>query len=169
VPRRGWVVVGILATLVLIAVAWLVPGQTRLVARAYIPSITAIAITARMREILDPSPSAPRPRQRRRRRGPRSKNPLKELSRIEATVSVSPSSAKETYHRLRPILREIAADRLEVGRRIALDDDPVRTRAVLGDEAWALLRPDLPMPEDRSLPGPSLISSEKIVASLEAI
>ena len=166
-PRPGWIVVGTLATLVLIAVAWLVPGQTDLVARAYIPLIAGIAISARVREILDASPSASRPRRRRRRALSRGR--LKELRRIEATLSVSPSSAKETYHRLRPILREIAADRLEVRRRIALDDDPVRARAVLGDEAWALLRPDLPMPEDRSLPGPSLIRSEKIVASLEAL
>jgi hypothetical protein len=166
VPRRGWVVVGFLATLVLIAMAWLVPGQTGFVARAYIPLIAGIAISACVRQILDHPPSASRPRRRRR---PRSRNPLKELSRIEATLSVSSSSAKETYHRLRPILREIAADRLEVGRRIDLDDDPVRARAALGDEAWALLRPDVPMPEDRSLPGPSLIRTEEIVTRLEAI
>ena len=167
-PRPVWVVVGTLATLVLIVVAWLVPGQTNLVARAYISLIAGIAISARAREILGGTPSTSRP-PRRRRRGPRSRNPLKELSRIEATLSVSPSSAKETYHRLRPILREIAADRLEVGRRIDLDDDPVRAHAALGDEAWALLRPDVSIPEDRSLPGPSLIRSEEIVATLEAI
>jgi hypothetical protein len=166
VLRPAWVVFGILATLVLIAMAWLVPGQIGLLARAYIPLIAGIAISACVRQILDRPPSASRPRRRRR---PRSRNPLKELSRIEATLSVSPSSAKETYHRLRPILREIAADRLAVGRRIHMDDDPVRARAALGDEAWALLRPDVPMPEDRSLPGPSLIRAEEIVARLEAI
>jgi hypothetical protein len=166
VLRPARVVFGILATLVLIAMAWLVPGQTGLVARAYIPLIAGIAISACVRQILDHPPLASRPRRRRR---PRSKDPLKELSRIEATLSVSSSSAKETYHRLRPILREIAADRLAVGRRIDLDDDPVRARAALGDEAWALLRPDVPMPEDRSLPGPSLIRTEEIVTRLEAI
>jgi hypothetical protein len=166
VPRPAWVVVGALATLVLVAVAWLIPGQTALVARAYIPLMTGIAISVRVREILDASPSASRPPRRRRRP---SRDRLPDLRRLEATVAVSPSSAKETYHRLRPILREIAADRLEVGRRIDLDEDPVRARDALGDEAWAYLQADVPMPEDRSLPGPSLIRTEEIVASLEAI
>jgi hypothetical protein len=167
VPRPVWIVVGTLATLVLIAVTWLFPDQTHLVGRAYIPLIAGIAISARVREILDGSPSGSRPA-RRRRRSP-SRDRFTELWRIEATLSVSPSSAKETYHRLRPVLREIAADRLAVGRRIDLDDDPARARAALGKEAWAMLRPDVPMPEDRSLPGPSLIRTEEIVTSLEAI
>jgi hypothetical protein len=165
-PRVAWVVVGTLATLVLIAVVWLIPGQTDLVARAYIPLIAGIAISVRVREILDASPSASRPRRRRR---PPPRDRLPDLRRLEATLAVSPSSAKETYHRLRPILREIAADRLEVGRRIDLDEEPIRARDALGDEAWAYLRADVPMPEDRSLPGPSLIRTEEIVASLEAI
>jgi hypothetical protein len=166
VPRPAWVVVGTLATLVLIAVAWLIPGQTDLVVRAYIPLIAGIAISVRVREILDASPSASRPPRRRR---PPSRERLTELRRLEATLAVSPSSAKETYHRLRPILREIAADRLEMGRRIDLDEDPVRARDALGDEAWAFLQADAPRPEDRSLPGPSLIRTEEIVASLEGI
>jgi hypothetical protein len=136
------------------------------VARAYIPLIAGIAISVRVREILDASPSASRPRRRRR---PPPRDRLPDLRRLEATLAVSPSSAKETYHRLRPILREIAADRLEVGRRIDLDEEPIRARDALGDEAWAYLRADVPMPEDRSLPGPSLIRTEEIVASLEAI
>lgn len=165
-PRPAWVVIGALATLVLIAVAWLVPGQTDLVARAYIPLIAGIAISVRVREILGASPAAFRHPRRRRR--PPSRDRLTELRRLEATLAVSPSSAKETFHRLRPILREIAADRLE-GRRIDLDGDPGQARDVLGDEAWALLQADVPIPEDRSLPGPSLIRTEEIVASLEAI
>jgi hypothetical protein len=165
--RPVWMVVGTLATLVLIAVAWLFRHQTDFVGRAYIPLIAGIVISACVRGILDASPSASRPPRRRRR--PPSRDRLTELWRIEATLAVSPSSAKETYHRLRPILREIAADRLAMGRRIDLDDDPVRARAALGEEAWALLRPDVPMPEDRSLPGPSLIRTEEIVTSLEAI
>lgn len=92
-----------------------------------------------------------------------------DLLRIERALAAAPGSARETYHRLRPVLREIAGDRLEVRRRIDLDVEPARARAVLGDEAWALLRGDLPRPTDHYAPGPEPATIGAIVTRLEEI
>jgi hypothetical protein len=92
-----------------------------------------------------------------------------ELIWIGQVIASAPVSARETYHRLRPLLREIAVDRLETRRRIDLDVEPARARVVLGDEAWAILRGDLPRPTDPYAPGVEPATIAEIVTRLEAI
>jgi hypothetical protein len=167
VRRRGSIIAGIVSTATLITVIAAAPEHAREAARVYLPLMAAIAIHGLVSSVLDASPLPGGRRDRRRRPAP--SDTLKDLRYIEAAVAISPSSASETHHRLRPVLREIAADRLEMGRRIVLDEDLVRAQAVLGDEAWALLRPDAPRPADASTPGPSRSRLKEILSRVEAI
>jgi hypothetical protein len=65
--------------------------------------------------------------------------------------------------RLLPLLREIATARLgfEPAR------SPERARALLGDDAWELLRPDRPVPVDRNAPGVTQRQLERCIEALE--
>jgi hypothetical protein len=67
------------------------------------------------------------------------------------------------------VLREVATHRLATRRGIGLDDDPKEARAILGDEAWELVRADLPPPADRLGPGRPLADLRATVAALERI
>jgi hypothetical protein len=103
------------------------------------------------------------------RRRPGWNEALRDLRRIEATIAIAPTSARESYHRLRPLLREIAADRLELRHRISLDGDRLEAAATLGTEAWAMLGPDAQRPPGGPSPGPSLERCEEVVSRLEGI
>lgn len=164
--RAGSIVLGILATCVLAAVVWIAPQHRGFAARAYLLLVATLAIRALALEIIQANPLGSRSSGVAHRRRPAVPD---DLVRIERALTGAPGSARETYHRLRPVLREIAADRLEVRRGIGLDAEPARARDVLGDEAWALLRGGLPMPTDPYAAGTDLSTVTEIVAGLEAI
>lgn len=164
--RADSIALGVLATCVLVAVLWIAPQHRGFAARAYLLLIAGLAIRGLALEILHANPLASGSRAVARSRRPVVPD---DLLRIERALAAAPGSARETYHRLRPVLREIAVDRLEVRRRIDLDVEPTRARAVLGDEAWALLRGDLPRPTDPYAPGPEPATIGAIVTRLGEI
>lgn len=82
-----------------------------------------------------------------------------ELVRVERELTLGTSSAGHLHNRLIPLLREAAVARL--GRDLS--------RERLGDEAWELLRPDRPEPEDRNGPGASLRQVRSVVSTLESL
>ncbi len=92
-----------------------------------------------------------------------------ELIRIERELLLGVSSAGHLHRRLLPILRDAAATRLAANHDVELDRRPERARALLGDEAWELLRPDRPEPEDRIAPGLPLARIGALVDTLERL
>lgn len=101
----------------------------------------------------------------RRPRVPR----LRELERIEHDVVQGAANPLDLHRRLRPLLRQIAGHRLAVRHGVALDADDGHARRLLGDEAWALLRPDRQQPDERRGPHLGVHELEAIVARLEAL
>jgi hypothetical protein len=102
----------------------------------------------------------------RRPPGPRRPD---DLSRLEDQVSLATSAAVDVYLRLRPPLREAAAQRLRARHGVDLDRDPVRARALLGEETWELVRPDLEPPSDRFGPGIAPARLDRVLDALEAL
>jgi hypothetical protein len=94
---------------------------------------------------------------------------LPELARGEREVALGTARAYDLYRRLRPTLREVAAHRLATRRGIDLDRSPEEARAVLGEEAWEVVRPDRRPPEDRFAPGLPIAALGRIVDRLEAV
>jgi hypothetical protein len=86
-----------------------------------------------------------------------------ELVRVEREITLGVAGAGNLHVRLLPLLREAAAARIgsDFERR------PERARALLGDEAWELLRPDRPAPIDRNAPGVPMRSLQNVVDTLE--
>jgi hypothetical protein len=92
-----------------------------------------------------------------------------ELVRTEREITLGSVSANHLHTRLLPILRGAAAARLAAHHRVELEHRPDAARALLGDEAWELLRPDRPPPEDRNAPGLPLRRLRALVDTLERL
>ncbi|MBO0687775.1 MAG: hypothetical protein J2P45_31890 [Candidatus Dormibacteraeota bacterium] len=95
-------------------------------------------------------------------------DPLPELEHEERTVSFSSWLASDFHFRLRPLLREIAGDRLAVRRAVDLAREPEAARRLLGQPAWAAVQ-QVPEPRDRYAKGPSLAEIGEILSALEAL
>lgn len=92
-----------------------------------------------------------------------------ELVRAQRELTLGMASAAHAHRRLLPLLREAAAARLAAGYGVELARRPESARALLGDEAWELLRPDRPGPDDLNAPGLRFAQVEAVVARLESL
>jgi hypothetical protein len=88
-----------------------------------------------------------------------------ELVRVERELTLSSSNAGHLHSRLRPLLQEIVAVRLDID----LDRRPDVARARLDDATWELVRPDAPPPLDRSAPGLPLRRIRWMIDTLERL
>lgn len=93
---------------------------------------------------------------------------IRPLEELEHAVEFSLGTAFDVHFRLRPHLRAIAAHRLAI-RGVSLDGQPGRARAVLGEEAWDLVRPGRPEPADRNGRGLDLGQVRRVVDVLDAL
>jgi hypothetical protein len=92
-----------------------------------------------------------------------------ELERLEREVYLSLGTGFYLHHRLRPLLREVAAHRLLVRHGIDMDNRPDAAAVILGDTTWSWLRPDKPEPRDRWSSGPPIAELREVVDTLERI
>ena len=90
------------------------------------------------------------------------------LERVEREVTLATGTAFDVHYRLRPLLQPIATDLL-LRRGVALDGDPARAAALVGPDAWELVRPDRPAPADRAARGIPLESAARAVDGLERL
>jgi hypothetical protein len=152
----GWIVT---ATLVFAAVALALPGDRRIAFHIYILVVGAIVMSAVISAVTG---AVPRDRRSQLERAldakPDPRHEVDELLRMERVVTMGVGSAIDLHTRLLPLLRDIAAARLErQGRR------PGPT--TLG-RWWDLLRPDRDPPADRFAPGIPEAQLRELVADL---
>jgi hypothetical protein len=88
------------------------------------------------------------------------------LDRAEGLVVIALSNAGDVHWRLRPVLRDIAGAALH-GRGVDLDGEAAAARALLGEEAWELVRADRPRPDDTFAPGVPPAELDRVLAVLE--
>ena len=93
----------------------------------------------------------------------------RDLAKLEREVSLAAGTSFDLHFRLRPVLREVAAHRLAVGRGLALDGGSPDVPAVLGSELWEVVRPDREPPDDRFAPGLPLTQLGALIDRLETI
>jgi hypothetical protein len=154
----------VLATLILVTTLAVVPDQAEVAADVYLlflgglSLLGLVVLTGRSGERREsPFDTARRPR-------PRPQPILPELDRLGRELSLGTQSAFDFHVRLRPVLREIADARLSArGQR--LED----AQELLGPEAWDLIRPDRPPPDDRHAPGADPAAVRRFVDALERI
>jgi hypothetical protein len=160
----GIVGAAVLGTVILIATLAVVPDHAEVAADVYLIFLGGVillglvVLTGRSGEQREsPFDAVRRPRRR-------ALPVLPELDRLGRELSLGTQSAFDFHVRLRPVLREIADARLNArGRR--LED----AEALLGPEAWELVRPDRPAPTDRHAAGADPEAVRRFVEALERI
>ena len=158
----------VLPTLLLLFTVGVVPGRLPLAIRVYALLVCAVALglgvlgLRRAYPPLAPLRRAAAPMQSRRRHPPT-------LARIEDEVALGVAGSFDLHYHLAPRLRGIADGLLASRRRVSLETQPEESRRILGDEAWQLIRPDRPAPEDRLARGVAPEELRRVVGSLEAI
>lgn len=92
--------------------------------------------------------------------------PPEQLVRLERLISMSSSSALQVHAYLRPLLAEIASQRLATRGQTLERLSDAAGRDVLGERLWELVRPGRPFPEDRHGPG---VASAELSTMLEVL
>lgn len=156
-----------LPTIALVAVALMAPGRAEVALRIYALLLSATLIVLLLlalrraypdeTPLREPGPAAP------------SRSAPPSLARIEHEVALGVAGSFDLHYRLVPRLRSVAAGLLDARRNLSLTASPDRARALLGDEAWVLVRPDRATPPDRLGPGIAQAELRRVVDALEAI
>jgi hypothetical protein len=87
---------------------------------------------------------------------------------LDRVVSAATSHAGDLHLRLRPVLREIAANGLR-RRGVDLDAEPLAAQELLAPETWELVRPDRPRPNDAFARGLAPARLNAVLDDLEAL
>ena len=87
---------------------------------------------------------------------------------LDRVVGAATSHAGDLHLRLRPIVREIAADGLR-RRVVELPAQPQAAQELLAPDTWALVRPDRPRPDDAFARGLAPARLDAILDDLEAL
>ena len=157
-----------LPTIALAAVGLFAPGYLSLAARIYALLLALIGIGVVVAALRRSYPRATPVRAARPQRAG-SPTQLPELARVERELALGMASVWDLHFRLRPRVRRIAAGLLAARRGISLDFEPEPARAVLGEEAWKLVRPDQEPPERKLEQGLTDDQARQLIAALEAI
>ena len=160
----------VLATLALIVVRVVEPGRRELELDVYVLTVGAMALlaailaTRRAFPVEEESALAPALETEER-------SPVRppDLERTERILSMAATTAFDLHFRLRPVLREVAEQRLADRRGLRLDSGDPRVQDACGEELWEVVRPDREAPDRRFLPGLPREALQRVVARLEAI
>lgn len=157
----------VLPTVVLSGLAISAPGRLELGVRIYalLLCTTGIALLSLALRRAYPTETA----LRESARPTPQPTPPHELGRIEREVALGIAGSFDLHYRLAPRLRSLAAGLLSTRRKISMTADPGSARVVLGDEAWGLVRPDRPRPQERLGKGIPPEELNRVVDALEAI
>jgi len=164
--RRLWLPV-LAATLALVVLLAVRPLSTSRALAIWVVLVTALALLLLVRH----SREGGGPQHVRRfedalrGRPPAAPQPV-ELLRVERELELGIAGAAHAHHRLLPLLRTAAAARLASHHGIELERRPEAARALLGEHAWELLRPDRPAPADPFEPG---VPREHVTALIERV
>ena len=100
--------------------------------------------------------------------GPERPRSLKDVE-LAVRLACSRNGEYDVYYRLRPVLRDLAEQRLRSHRLIDLDGGANAARELLGEDLWELVRSDAPPPQERSGRGVSVSRLAQWVERLEAL
>jgi hypothetical protein len=144
------------------------PGRASLVGHVWLVLVLAIALGTALGALLRAVPRRPSAFDAAFASAPRTRARPASLERAEREVALARGTAFDVHYRLRPSLRTVAAGLL-LRRGVDLQRSPARASVLVGPDAWELIRPDRPPPEDRAATGISLEAVERAVAALERL
>jgi hypothetical protein len=163
----SWAFGAVLATIGLFVARIAGPGRHEVELDVYILVLGLMALLAVMSWLREVAPLVRKSAlEEALRRDPPEPPRIAELDRLEREVYMGAARAFDLHYRLRPVVREIAAGRLERrGLRLDSGSDAVRER--LGEGLWELTRPDREPPRNRQGAGPGLDDVRQTIEELE--
>ena len=167
----GWTALVVLATVAFGTALVFYPRRQSLELDAFVLFLGGLGLLAGVRITREASPDVHRPSLADELADPPDVAPQRpvELERLEREVYLSLGSAFDFHRRLRPLLCEIAENRLMLRHGLDLETRPENAHTLLGDTAWSWLHPDLAEPVERWTPGPSMAELTAVVDALERI
>ena len=167
----GWTALIVVGVIVLAVVSFVLPGRRHVALDVFVLFLGALGLAAAVRATHGASPDVHEPSLEDELHDPLDVLPERpaELERLEREVYLSLGSSFYLHHRLRPLLREIASNRLLLHYGVDLDRKPDEAQKLVGPEAWEWLRPDRKEPRDRWAPGPKIEELSAVVDALERI
>jgi hypothetical protein len=157
----------VVPTVAFLVVAGVAPGRAVLALRIYALVVCGTGLVLALLTLRREFP--PEPRRATRRRPPEQRQPPSSLARIEHEAALGVAGSFDLHYRLVPRLRSVASGLLEARRQISLEREPEVARSVLGEQAWALVRPDRAAPDDRLARGLPADELASVVDSLESM
>jgi len=97
------------------------------------------------------------------------RTPKKSELELDRDVVLSHTSAFHYYTRVRPVLREVVATRLQQTYGVDVEREPERARELVPKDAWEVVRPDLAPPADRLGRGPSVGAQRTVLEQIESL
>ena len=167
----GWTALVVVALIALGVISFLLPGRRNVALDVFVLFLGALGLAAAVRATHGASPDVHEPSLVDELDDPRDVLPQRpaELERLEREVYLSLGSSFYLHHRLRPLLREIASNRLLLRHGLDPDRRPDEAAKIVGPQAWEWLRPDRQEPRDRWAPGPPMAELSSVVEALERI
>jgi hypothetical protein len=169
--RASLVFAVVVAVLLVAGVSFLLPGRRHVALDVFVLFLGALGLAMAVRATHGASPDVHEPSLVDELADPLDVLPQRpaELERLEREVHLSLGSSFYLHHRLRPLLQEVASNRLLVRHGVDLERRPDDAAKHLGPQAWEWLRPDRPEPRDRWAPGPPFSELTAVVDALERI
>jgi hypothetical protein len=156
-----------LPTVALLAIVVFAPGRVELGVRIYVLVLCAAVIVVLLLALRRAYPEESVLREPTARAPTRVPPPS--LARIELETALAVAGSFDLHYRLVPRLRAVATGLLSSRRQVALAEEQDTARAILGDEAWELVRPDRPAPRDRLAKGIAPRELGRVVDAMEAV
>jgi hypothetical protein len=168
-PVVRWVGLGMVAVIALVAARMISPGRKDLELDVFVLALGVLGLLVLSAELGRLAPSAegslvedalePDPVEER---------PIAGLLRLERELSMASARQFDLHYRLRPVLRDVAAARLEQ-RGLDLDSGRPVVQELLGDELFELTAADREPPKNRLAPGPGVEGLDRTIARLERL
>jgi hypothetical protein len=156
-----------LPTVALLAIVAFAPGRIELGVRIYALILCAAVIVVLLRALRRAYPGESALRESTARASTRVPPPS--LARVELEAALAVAGSFDLHYHLVPRLRALAAGLLSSRRNVSLAEDRGTAHAILGDEAWELVRPDRPAPQDRLAKGIAPRELGRVVDAMEGV
>jgi hypothetical protein len=156
-----------LPTLALLAIVVFAPGRIELGVRIYALVLCAAVIVVMLLALRRAYPDESVLREPPTRATTRVPPPS--LARVELECALAVAGSFDLHYHLVPRLRALAAGLLSSRRQVSLAKDQDAAHAILGAEAWELVRPDRPAPRDRLAKGIAPRELGRVVDALEGV
>ena len=164
-----WAGLAVLAAIALLVARMVSPGRKDLELDVFILVLGGIGLLVLAAELRRLAPTAERSLvEEALDPEPAEKRPIADLLRLERALSMASARQFDLHYRLRPILRDVAAARLE-HRGLDLDSGRPVVQELLGDELFELTAPDREPPANRLAPGPGVEGLDRTIGRLERL